>query len=54
VDRVNYTEEEKRKLAQRVGMSEQQVQDLFQQEDGVYRLYDGEEDVVEDDIINNE
>jgi hypothetical protein len=36
-------------------MSEQQVQDLFQQEDGVYRLYDGEEDdVVEDDIINNE
>lgn len=48
VDRVNYTEEEKRKLAQRVGMSEQQVQDLFMQEDGVYRLYDGEDDVFSD------
>ena len=56
VDRVNYTEEEKRKLAQRVGMSEQQVQELFQQDDGTYRLYDGEDDVVDedDDIINNE
>lgn len=55
VDRVNYTDEEKRKLAQRVGMSEQQVQDLFQQDDGTYRLYDGEEDVVDedDDMINN-
>ena len=48
VDRVNYTEEEKRKLAQRVGMSEQQVQELFQQEDGTYRLYEGEEEISEE------
>ena len=43
VDRVNYSEEEKQKLAKRVGMSEQQIQDLFQQEDGSFRLYEGED-----------
>lgn len=47
-DRANLTEEETRKIANRVGMSDQQVQDLFLQSDGVYRLYEGEENEDED------
>lgn len=55
-DRVNYSEEETRRFANRVGMSDSQIQDLFMQDDGTYRLYEGEveeEESAEEGIVHS-
>jgi len=49
-DRVNYTDEEKRKLARKFGLTMNEVQDMIQDENGVWQLPDEapEEDNTQD------
>ncbi len=51
-DRVNYTDEEKKKLARRYGLSERQVIDMIQQSDGSWQMPDEQpEEEPEKDVF---
>lgn len=43
-DRVNYTEEEKKRLAAKYHLTPTEVRDMIQNEDGVYEAVDEEKD----------
>lgn len=50
-DRINYTEEEKNRLARKYGLTRQQAVELFQQPDGTWQMQDEEtEGELEKDV----
>lgn len=53
-DRVNYSEEEKKKLAKRFGLPDKEVEELFRNSDGVYETAPEDEDEEPDIFLESE
>lgn len=53
-DRVNYSEEEKKKLAKRFGLPDKEVEELFRNSDGVYETAPEDEEDEPDIFLESE
>ena len=53
-DRVNYSEEEKKKLAKRFGLPDKEVEELFRNSDGVYETAPEDEEEEPDIFLESE
>jgi hypothetical protein len=54
-DRVNYTDEERKKMAKRYGLTDKQVVDMIQNSDGTWQMSDEQpEPEPEKDVFSEE